>query len=248
MLGDPAFYAVAIPAVLIFGISKGGFGGGLGIAAVPLMALAVSPAIAAGILLPLLMLMDAIGVWAYRRRFDRRIIRAMLPGALAGIAVASLAFHALDDDLIRILLGLIATGFAADYFLRRKAAALPRRHSPERAAFWGGLAGFTSTVAHAGGPPANIYLLPLKLDKTIFVGSMIILFALINAAKVVPYWLLGLFSPGNLWASLVLAPVAALGMLAGIWLHDKVDQLWFYRLCYLFVLLTGLKLIHDGLL
>ena len=247
MLGDPAFYAVAIPAVLIFGISKGGFGGGLGIAAVPLMAFAVSPAIAAGILLPLLMLMDAIGVWAYRRRFDHRIIRAMLPGALAGIAVASLAFHSLDDDLIRILLGLIATAFAADYFLRRKDAAPPRRHSPKRAAFWGGLAGFTSTVAHAGGPPANIYLLPLKLDKTIFVGSMIILFALINAAKVLPYWLLGLFSPGNLFASLVLAPVAACGMLAGIWLHDKVNQLWFYRLCYLFVLLTGLKLIHDGL-
>jgi len=245
---DLAFYAVAIPAVLIFGISKGGFGGGLGIAAVPLMALAVSPAVAAGILLPLLMLMDAIGVWAYRRRFDHRIVRAMLPGALAGITSASLAFHYLDDDLIRVLLGLIATGFAADYFLRNKRTAPPRRHSPKRAAFWGGVAGFTSTVAHAGGPPANIYLLPLKLDKTLFVGSMIILFALVNAAKVVPYWLLGLFSPGNLWASLVLAPVAALGMLAGIWLHDKVDQLLFYRLCYLFVLLTGLKLIYDGLL
>lgn len=248
MPSDLAFYAVAIPAVLIFGISKGGFGGGLGIAAVPLMALAVSPAVAAGILLPLLMLMDAIGVWAYRRRFDHRIVRAMLPGALAGITSASLAFHYLDDDLIRVLLGLIATGFAADYFLRNKRTAPPRRHSPKRAAFWGGVAGFTSTVAHAGGPPANIYLLPLKLDKTLFVGSMIILFALVNAAKVVPYWLLGLFSPGNLWASLVLAPVAALGMLAGIWLHDKVDQLLFYRLCYLFVLLTGLKLIYDGLL
>jgi uncharacterized protein len=212
------------------------------------MALAVSPAVAAGILLPLLMLMDAIGVWAYRRAFDRRIIQAMLPGALAGIAVASLAFHYLDDDLIRVLLGLIATGFAADYFLRSKGDAPARPHEPRRAAFWGSLAGFTSTVAHSGGPPANIYLLPLKLDKTIFVGSMIVLFTLINAAKVVPYMLLGLFSPTNLWASLVLAPVAALGMLAGIWLHDKVNQVLFYRLCYVFVLLTGLKLIHDGLL
>lgn len=248
MLSDPAFYLVAIPAVLIFGISKGGFGGGLGIAAVPLMALAVSPAVAAGILLPLLMLMDAIGVWAYRRRFDRRIILTMLPGALAGIVLASLAFHYLNDDLVRVLLGLIATGFAADYFLRDKASAPARPHEPRRAAFWGGIAGFTSTVAHSGGPPANIYLLPLKLDKTIFVGSMIVLFALINAAKVIPYWLLGLFSPANLWASLLLAPVAAFGMLAGIWLHDKVDQVLFYRLCYVFVLLTGLKLIHDGLL
>jgi uncharacterized membrane protein YfcA len=248
VLSDPAFYAAAIPAVLIFGISKGGFGGGLGIAAVPLMALAVSPAVAAGILLPLLMLMDAIGVWAYRRAFDRRIIQSMLPGAFAGIAVASLAFHYLDDDLIRVLLGVIAAGFAADYFLRRKGDAPARPHEPRRAAFWGSLAGFTSTVAHSGGPPANIYLLPLKLDKTIFVGSMIVLFTLINAAKVIPYMLLGLFSPTNLWASLVLAPVAAFGMLAGIWLHDKVNQVLFYRLCYIFVLLTGLKLIHDGLL
>lgn len=247
MPNDPFFYVVAVPAVLIFGISKGGFGGGLGIAAVPLMALAVTPAVAAGILLPLLMLMDAIGVWAYRRRFDRRIIRTMLPGALAGIAIASLAFLYLNDDLVRVLLGLIAAGFAGDYFLRDKGQAAARPHAPRRAAFWGALAGFTSTVAHSGGPPANIYLLPLKLDKTLFVGSMIVLFALVNAAKVVPYLLLGLFSPANLWASLVLAPVAAAGMLAGIWLHDKVNQVLFYRLCYTFVLLTGLKLIYDGL-
>jgi uncharacterized membrane protein YfcA len=247
MLSDPAFYLAAIPAVLIFGVSKGGFGGGLGIAAVPLMALVVSPAVAAGIMLPVLLLMDAIGIWAYRRRFDRRIIQTMLPGALAGILVASLAFNYLNDDVIRVLLGVIAAGFALDYFLRRKGDLPARPHQPRRGAFWGGLAGFTSTVAHAGGPPANIYLLPLKLDKSIFVGSMIILFALINAAKVVPYALLGLFAPANLLASLALAPVAALGMLAGIWLHDKVNQVLFYRLCYVFVLLTGLKLIHDGL-
>jgi uncharacterized membrane protein YfcA len=247
MLSEPTFYLAAIPAVLIFGISKGGFGGGLGIAAVPLMALVVSPAVAAGIMLPVLLLMDAIGIWAYRQRFDRRIIQTMLPGALVGILAASLAFNYLNDDVIRVLLGLIAAGFSLDYFLRRKADLPARLHQPKRAAFWGGLAGFTSTVAHAGGPPANIYLLPLKLDKSIFVGSMIVLFALINAAKVLPYALLGLFAPANLWASLTLAPVAALGMLAGIWLHDKVNQILFYRLCYVFVLVTGLKLVHDGL-
>lgn len=247
MLTEPGFYLAAIPAVLLFGISKGGFGGGLGIAAVPLLALVVSPAVAAGIMLPLLLIMDAIGIWAYRRRFDRRIIQTMLPGALVGILAASLAFNYLNDDVIRVLLDLIAAGFAADYFLRRKGELPARPHEPRRAAFWGGLAGFTSTVAHAGGPPANIYLLPLKLDKSIFVGSMIVLFALVNAAKVLPYALLGLFAPANLWASLTLAPVAALGMLAGIWLHDKVNQQLFYRLCYVFVFLTGLKLIHDGL-
>lgn len=247
MLTDVTFYLAAVPAVLIFGISKGGFGGGLGIAAVPLMALVVAPSTAAGIMLPPLILMDLIGVWAYRRRFDRRIVKAMLPGALVGIAVAGLAFGYLNDDVVRVLLGLIASGFAADYFLRAKGTKAAKPHRPGPAAFWGGVAGFTSTVAHSGGPPANIYLLPLKLDKSIFVGSMIILFALINAAKVVPYALLGLFTPANLLASLTLAPVAAIGMLAGIWLHDKVNQVLFYRLCYVFVLLTGLKLVLDGL-
>jgi len=247
MLSDPAFYLAAVPAVLIFGISKGGFGGGLGIAAVPLLAMVVSPATAAGILLPLLLVMDVIGIWAYRRSFDRRIIKAMLPGALAGIAVASLVFRYLDDDLVRVLLGLIAALFAADYFLRGKADVPAQPHRPKLAACWAGVAGFTSTVAHAGGPPANIYLLPLKLDKSVFVGTMIVLFALVNAAKVLPYAMLGLFAGDNLLASLALAPVAAGGMLAGVWLHDKVDQLLFYRICYVLVLLTGLRLIQDGL-
>lgn len=247
MLSDPFFYMAAIPAVLIFGISKGGFGGGLGIAAVPLLAMVVAPSTAAGILLPLLLVMDVIGIWAYRRRFDRRIIQAMLPGALVGILLASLVFGYLDDEIVRVLLGLIASVFAADYFLRNKAAVPAKPHRPRLAAFWAAVAGFTSTVAHAGGPPANIYLLPLKLDKTVFVGSMIVLFALVNAAKVLPYALLGLFGDENLLASLTLAPIAAGGMLAGIWLHDKVDQHLFYRICYILVLLTGLRLIYDGL-
>lgn len=247
MLTDPYFYAAAIPAVILFGISKGGFGGGVGIAAVPLMALVVSPAVAAGIVLPLLLIMDAIGIWAYRNRFDRRIIQTMLPGALVGTLIAALVFHYLNDDVVRVVLGGIATVFAADYFLRSKGDIAPKPHRPRLAAFWGCVAGFTSTVAHAGGPPANMYLLPLKLDKSVFVGSMIVLFSLVNAAKVVPYALLGLFAGDNLLASLILAPVAAAGMLLGIWLHDKVNPQLFYRLCYLFVLVTGLRLVYDGL-
>jgi uncharacterized membrane protein YfcA len=247
MIDDPAFYLVAIPAVLIFGISKGGFGGGLGIAAVPLMAIVVSPSRAAGILLPLLVLMDLIGLWAYRRSWDRRVVRVMLPGALLGIIIGGLAFGYLDDDVVRVVLGLIAVGFTADYFLRDKSRIAARPQRKAAGAFWGGLAGFTSTIAHAGGPPANIYLLPLKLDKSIFVGTMVVLFSAVNAAKIVPYASLGLFDAANLTTSLVLAPVAAIGMLAGIWLHGKVDQVLFYRLCYVFVLLTGLKLVHDGL-
>ena len=247
MPSDLAFYAVAIPAVLIFGISKGGFGGGLGIAAVPLMALAVSPAVAAGILLPLLMLMDAIGVWAYRRRFDHRIVRAMLPGALAGITSASLAFHYLDDDLIRVLLGLIATGFAADYFLRNKRTAPPRRHSPKRAAFWGGVAGFTSTVAHAGGPSFQIYVLPQQLPKMMFAGTSTILFALLNLSKVPPYIALGLMHWGQTSTILLLAPVAVFGAWAGYRLTLIIPEKGFFVLVDVALLAISLMLIQAGL-
>jgi len=246
LLNEPGFYLASIPAVLIFGISKGGFGGGLGIMAVPLMALAMAPATAAAILLPLLILMDLIGLRAFRGYWDRRVMRVMLPGAIVGIILGSLAFGYLDDDLVRLILGLVATGFALDYFLRTRGHTLAMPHRPGLGAFWGAVAGFTSTIAHSGGPPANIYLLPLRLDKSIFVGSMVVLFAVINASKLLPYAVLGLFVPDNLMASLVLAPVAAIGMLMGIWLHDKVDGRLFYLLCYGFVLLTGLKLIYDG--
>ena len=155
-----AFYLVAIPAVLIFGVSKGGFGGGLGIVAVPLMSLVVSPAKAAGVLLPVLVLMDLIGLAAYRGRWDRQIVKAMLPGAVLGIALASFAFGYLPERAVRLLLGLIAIGFTLNYFLRPAARAVRREHRVGPAALWGGVAGFTSTLAHSGGPPANFYLCP----------------------------------------------------------------------------------------
>lgn len=241
------FLLAALPAVLITGISKGGFGGGLGIIAVPLMALVISPAEAAAIMLPLLCLMDMIGLRAYRRRWDGRVLRAMVPGAVLGIAVGSLAFGYLDESLIRLLLGVIAVTFSGKYFLGQRAGSPAARHRPLLGGFWGMVAGFTSTLAHAGGPPANVYLLPLRLDKSVFVGTAVVFFAAINLAKVVPYAVLGLFQREVLTAALFLAPVAAAGMLLGVWLHSRVNDRLFYGTCYVFVLLTGVKLVADGL-
>lgn len=241
-----AFYVVAVPAVLLFGIGKGGFGGGLGIVSVPMMALVVSPAVAAAVLLPLLILMDLIGLRAYWRGWSARIVTVMLPASMVGIALGALAFGYLSDDLVRLLIGLIAIAFTLNYFLRPAAALGAARHRPALGAFWGAVAGFTSTLAHAGGAPANFYVLPLKLDKTVFVSTMVVLFATINAIKLIPYGLLGLLRTDTLTTSLLLAPVAASGMLLGIWLHKRVNETLFYRLCYGFVLLTGLKLVWDG--
>ncbi len=246
MIEQPLFYALAVPAVLIVGISKGGFGGGLGTMAVPLMSMAVAPPQAAAILLPILCLMDLFAVWVYRGKWDLANLRILIPAALLGIVIGTLAFRYLDATAIRLLIGVVAVGFALAYWLGREADA-PPGPSVLRGGFWGTLAGFTSFVAHAGGPPTSVYLLPQRLDKTLFVGTTVILFITINYAKLLPYAWLGQLHLGNLGTSLVLAPLAPVGMALGFWLHHRVSGTWFYRICYLFLFLTGLKLLYDGL-
>ncbi len=247
-IGDPWFYLIAVPALLITGVSKGGFGGGLGIVAVPLLALVVSPAEAAAVLLPVLILMDLIGVRAYWRRFDGHALAVMLPGAVVGIALGGLAFGLLDARATRLIVGAIALAFVAHYLLGGGRLAPARPPNAWLGAGCGAVAGFTSTVAHAGSPPAAIYLLPLKLDKTRLVATNIVLFAAINLLKLGPYGLLGQLGARNLATALVLAPLAPLSMSAGMRLHHRIEPATFYRLCYVFVAITGLKLVYDGLI
>jgi len=246
-IADPWFYLPALPAILIAGISKGGFGGGIALVAVPLLALVIPPAQAAAIMLPILILMDAIGVVAYRRLFDVAALRVMLPGAILGIALGGVAFDVLSAAALRLIIGAIALLFVASYAFGGGERRAARQPSAWLGALCGAVSGFTSTLAHAGSPPAQIYLLPLRLDKTVFVATSVIFFAAVNLLKLVPYALLGQLGATNLLTALVLAPLAALGMLLGIRLHALVDPATFYRLCYVFVALTGLKLIYDGL-
>lgn len=233
--------------MLVSAVSKGGFGGGIGLLSVPLMALVMPPAAAAAIMLPLLLLMDAIGVWVYRARWDRAAIGVMLPAALVGIALGTAAFGLLSDDAVRLVLGIVSLLFAGNWLGGGMQKLPPTRPRAWLGALCGGLAGLTSTLAHAGGPPATLYLLPLRLDKTVFVGTMTMLFAAINLAKLPPYLGLGLFSREVLAMCLVMAPLAAIGMLLGIWLHRRVADTAFYKLCYAMVVIAGIKLVWDGL-
>ncbi len=242
---DPWFYAAAVPAVLVAGISKGGFGGGVGFVSVPLMAMAISPIQAAAVMLPVLCLMDVFGLWAYRATWDRRNVAIMVPGALAGIAVGALTFRYLDDDLVRLMIGTIAVVFALYYWFGGARARRQRPASIGVGGLWSAVAGFTSFVAHAGGPPVQVYLLPQRMDKTLFVGTTVIFFFVVNYAKLVPYAMIGQFSAENLATALVLAPLAPIGMGLGIRLHDVVSQALFYRLCYGALTITGSKLIWD---
>lgn len=250
MITDPWFYAAAIPAVLVFGISKGGFGGGLGLIAVPLMTLAIGPRQAAAILLPILCVMDLFGAWAYRGRWDRRTMAVMVPGALFGIAAGWAGFRFMNADAIRIVIGAIALGFTLDFYIRRLRAGrrgIPAVRPPRwKGVLWSTVSGFTSFVAHAGSPPLGVYLLPQRLDKSIFVGTTVIFFLIVNYAKLIPYAQLGQFDASNLATALVLSPLAPVGIGLGLWLHGRVPDRAFYAVCYALLTATGAKLLWDG--
>ncbi len=249
-IADPLVYAIAVPAVLIVGISKGGVAGGLGSVSVPMMALAISPIQAAAILLPILCLMDLFGLHAYRGIWDRRNLALMLPGALAGILVGTLTFRYLSDDGVRLIVGVVALGFVVWNWLGPKLlrrAADPRTEPGPAGLFWAGISGFTSFIAHAGGPPVHVYLLPQRIDKTLYVGTLVVFFTAVNYTKLVPYGLLGQLSANNLGTALILSPLAPVGIWLGVRFHRMLSESLFYTLCFVFLSLTGVKLIWDGL-
>jgi uncharacterized membrane protein YfcA len=248
MLSDPIFIATAILAVLITGISKGGFGG-LGLFAVPILSLSISPVQAAGILLPILIVMDWVSVWAYRKHWDKRLLCLMLPGAIVGIAIGGLLADHVSEGFVRLCVGLIAAIFPIYAVLggRLRTGADWLKGNRPMAWLSGAVAGFTSFVAHAGGPPFQAYALPQGLDKRIFAGTSVMFFFVVNAVKLVPYALLGQFDRTNLTISAALIPLAPIGVLLGVWLLKRIDQAVFYKIMYALIFVTGVKLLWDVL-
>ncbi|GAB2883207.1 sulfite exporter TauE/SafE family protein [Uliginosibacterium flavum] len=246
IITNPLFYAAAVPAVLLAGISKGGFAGGLGVLAVPLMALAIPVPQAASVMLPILCLMDLVGSWSYHPHWDFKLLRRLMPGALAGIFIGWLLFRQLSPHTVEQMIGVLAILFALQRLAGLQLKDTSRLPEALRAGWWSGLSGFTSTLAHAGGPPIMIYLLPKQLDKTVLVANLTLYFALVNYTKLIPYAELGLLDARNLGTALVLAPLAPIGVYLGIWLHKRIDEKLFYRLSYIFLLLTGIKLIWSA--
>lgn len=246
MFSDPTFYLVSIPAVLIYGIAKGGFGGAVAILAVPLMALVMSPTQAAAILLPILVVMDAFVVRTYWGVFDRRALQLLLPGALVGIALGFVTAGVMDDDYMRILVGLLSTLFGLQQLLGVTGQA-SRVHRPGPAAVFGTLAGFTSFSIHAGGPPLTMYLLPKGLPPLLFAGTAGLFFAVVNVVKLIPYYWLGQFSTNNLLYSLLLVPLAPLGVWIGHALVKRSPAGFYYRVISFFLVVLGVRLLWVGL-
>lgn len=245
MITDPLFYLCAIPAVLLYGIAKGGFGGNIAILSVPLMSLVMPPQQAAAILLPILCTMDLVALRTFRGRWSLPNLKIIIPAALVGTLLAWLTFRWMSDAHIRLMVGIIAVVFTLNIWLR-KGEPPPRGVSAWRGGFWGAVAGFTSFGIHAGGPPINIYLLPQKLDKTLLMGTIAVFFAVVNLAKVPAYIQLGQFDTSKLLTALVLLPLAPIGIRMGFWLLQRSNQELIYRLCYIFLFVTGCKLLWDG--
>jgi uncharacterized membrane protein YfcA len=247
MISDPSFYAAAVPAVILMGLAKGGFSG-LGLMALPLMALTVSPVQAAAILLPILVVQDVVTVWAYRRSFDRAALSAMLPGALLGILAGYLLAARVSDAAVALAVGLISVSFA----IRRLAVDRgPNRPAAVKGgkiagAFWGLVSGFTSMVAHAGGPPFQIYMMPQRLPRDVFVGTGAVFFAALNAMKVPPYLALGQLGIENLATSAALFPLAIAATWAGVLLVRRFPAERLYTVIYGLLIVVGGKLMWDG--
>lgn len=242
---DWHFYAAAVPAVLLLGISKSGFGAGFGSLAVPMMALAVTVPQAAAILMPVLLVMDLLGIAAFRRDFDGALLKFLLPWGLLGTVIGTLSFKLLQPHWVAGIVGLFTLLFLAQRLLFP-----PRADSPAPPHWLGSLltttSGFTSFVAHAGGPPLNAYVIPLKLPPLLFTGTMAYMFFIINLSKWVPYGFLGLLNWENLGTSLALLPFAPIGVFIGVRIAHRINPLWFYRLVYTGMFLTGCKLVWDG--
>jgi uncharacterized membrane protein YfcA len=246
---DAVFLAAAIPAVLLAGISKGGFGSGAAFAATPILALVMAPGQALALMMPLLLVMDAASLRPYWRRWDGGAARLLILGGVPGVALGWMLLAQVDPDVFRLMIGTIAVGYvgwqagrAAGWIVLR-----PRPVGAVAGLFWGFVAGFTSFISHAGGPPAAVYMLARGLGKTAFQATTVIVFTVTNVLKAVAFAALGLFTPEMLGMALLLAPVAVFGTWIGVRAHHWIPERAFFALTSALLLIAGAKLILDGL-
>lgn len=242
---DLTFLVAAAIAAILIGLSKGGLAlmGALG---VPVLALAISPVKAAALLLPIFVVSDVFGLWSYRREFDSRNLRILLPAGILGIGIGWATASLISDRMVGLLVGVIGVSFCLNTWRLRHRVAPPRPADVPRGIFWGTLMGFTSFVSHSGGPPYQVYVLPQRLQKLVYAGTTTITFAIINAVKLVPYWALGQFTAANLKTSLYLMPLAVASTWAGIRLVRILPERGYYIFVQLLLFVVSVKLVADA--
>lgn len=248
ILHDPLFWITGGIAIFLLGMSKGGFLG-VGSPATAIFALALPPVQAAAIILPLLLVQDVVSVWSFRHSFDRHVLKVMLPGVAIGILIAFLFAALVPERWVVGALGLISFSFGARrLWVERGGRIAPAKLLPDWVGFLCGIAsGAVSQIAHQGGPPYQIWTLPRRMDRDVFVGTTAIFFASVNWMKVPAYAALGELNPTNLIASAALMPIAIASTFAGVWLVRKVDADRFYVFAYGLLTIVGIKLLWDAM-
>ncbi|WP_096086384.1 sulfite exporter TauE/SafE family protein [Agaribacterium haliotis] len=243
MITDIWFYLSAIPAVFFYGMGKGGIGGILGVLSVPLMAMSVSPVQAAAILLPLLCGMDLMALFYHHKNCNYAELKIMMPFAVLGVIIASYFMENLPPHLVELIIGGLALIFLVQKLLL-KASGQPKLIKGYMLNL---LSGFSSTIAHAGGPPASMYLLPKKLPKEQLIGTSVVFFAGLNFVKLVPYSYMGQLDEQNLMTSLLLVPIAFLGVRTGVRLVNIISQELIYKISYSVLFITAIKMLYSGI-
>jgi uncharacterized protein len=238
------FWIAAVVAAMLVGMGKGGMPI-VGILSVPVLSLVISPVTAAGLLLPVYIVSDMFGLYAYRHAFDRRVVGIMAVGATVGIGIGWATASQVPERAVTGLVGLIGAAFALNLLVRRGVPAA-KTADVGPGLFWGVLTGFTSFVSHAGGPPFQVYVQPLRLQKAVFAGTSTVLFAYVNAVKLIPYFALGQINVASLKTAAVLAVPAAIAVFAGVRLVKVLPEALFFKLVTWALLAISMKLIWDA--
>lgn len=241
---DTYFFLTVLAAFLV-GLSKGGLPS-ISMLAVPLLSLVMSPVKAAALLLPIFVISDWLGVYLYRRDFSKANLRILIPAGIVGVLAGWLTASIVSDQVVTFLIGTMGVAFCLNVWLCKPTDGAPQPADRAKGWFWGTLAGFTSFISHSGGPPFQIFTLPQKLAKAEFAGTATIVFAVINAAKIVPYQNLRPYSHETLLDAMVLIPFALIGTVAGAYLARKISDIWFYRIVQLSLFLVSIKLLADA--
>jgi uncharacterized membrane protein YfcA len=242
---DLSFYIASALGVLIMGISKSGFGAGIGFLAVPLIASFSSLNLALSLLLPILLAIDLFGLTIYIKHFDKKLMRLMLPCGLVGIILGTIFFNMISSATLSIMVGVFILAF-----LLFRLAFPTKPNSPKPPKWLGvcmsGLAGFTSFIAHNGGPPMAVYMIPQKLPPITYAATLSIFFTVINLSKWIPYAYLGILRPGEFLLSLALLPVVPIGVWLGYIMAKRLRIDIYYKIVYLGMLVGGIKMVMDG--
>lgn len=240
-----SYLILASLGALLIGMSKGGLPM-VGMMSVPLLSLVMSPVKAAVLLLPLFVISDVVGVWLYRRQYSAPNLKILIPAGVMGVFIGWLTASMISDQTIKFIIGLVGVGFCLQIWFRRGQSLEPQPANKVKGYFWGIVAGFTSFISHAGGPPFQIYMLPQKLPKAEFAGTATILFAIINLSKILPYQNLSPYTQEDLMKAAVLVPMALLGTYLGAYLTRRINDVWFYKLVQTGLFLVSCKLIWDA--